>query len=123
MTHGDLREFKSEWVDPISTNYKGYDVYELPPNGQGFATLEMLNILEVCAPKLGFDLKTLGPRSPKFWHLLVEAKKLAYDDLNKYNGDPRFVDVPVDRLISKEYAGTLCAQIDPERARRAERRG
>ena len=113
----DLRDFKSEWVDPISTDYHGYDVFELPPNGQGFATLEILNILDVCAPKLGFDLKALGPRSPEFWHLLVEAKKLAYDDLNTYNADPRFVDVPVDRLISKEYAATLCDQIDPDHAR------
>jgi gamma-glutamyltranspeptidase/glutathione hydrolase len=117
MRRSDLSEFKSEWIDPISTNYHGYDVFEMPPNGQGFATLEMLNILDVCVPRLGFDLKTLGPRSPEFWHLLVEAKKLAYDDLNRYNADPRFVDVPVERLTSKEYAGTLCDQIDPDQAR------
>jgi gamma-glutamyltranspeptidase / glutathione hydrolase len=113
----DLREFKSEWVDPISTSYHGYDVFELPPNTQGFATLEILNILEVCAPKLGFDLKALGPRSPQFWHLIVEAKKLAYDDLNTYNADPRFADTEVDRLISKEHAATLCDKIDPGQAR------
>jgi gamma-glutamyltranspeptidase / glutathione hydrolase len=117
MSRADLREFKSEWIDPISTNYHGYDVFELPPNGQGFATLEMLNILDVCVPALGYDLKALGPRSAEFWHLLVEAKKLAYDDLNRYNADPRFVDVPIDRLTSKEYAETLCGEIDPDHAR------
>jgi gamma-glutamyltranspeptidase / glutathione hydrolase len=76
----------------------------------------MLNILEACAPELGLDLAALGPRSPQFWHLLVEAKKLAFADLDRYNGDPRFVDVPVEQLISKDYARTLCSQIDPERA-------
>ena len=112
----DLRDFRSEWVDPITTNYKGYDVYEMPPNSQGFATLEMLNIIEQCGPRLGYDLKALGPRSATFWHVLVEAKKLAYSDLHRYNGDPRFVDVPLRRLLSKRYAASLCSQIDMERA-------
>ena len=116
MTLEDLGRFRSEWVDPISTNYKGYDVHELPPNGQGFATLEMLNLVEVCAPKLGVDLAALGPKSPDFWHLLVEAKKLAYNDLHAYNADPRFADVPVKRLTSKEYAASLCGRIDMGRA-------
>ena len=116
MTREDLAGYHAQWVDPVSTNYHGYDVYEMPPNSQGFATLEMLNILEVCVPKLGFDLADLGPRSPEFWHLLVEAKKLAYNDLNTYNGDPRFTDVPLDRLLSKKYAGTLCDRIDPNHA-------
>ena len=116
MTLADLSEFESEWVDPISTNYKGYDIYQLPPNGQGFAVLQMLNILEVCAPKVGIDLAAVGPRSPKFWHLLIEAKKLAFTDLEKYLGDPRFEDVPVEQLTSKAYADTLCSKIDPERA-------
>jgi gamma-glutamyltranspeptidase/glutathione hydrolase len=84
MSLSDLSEFESEWVDPISTNYHGYDVYELPPNGQGVGVLEMLNVLEVCAPKLGMSLAQLGPRSPQFWHLLIEAKKLAFTDLEKY---------------------------------------
>ena len=110
--HSDLRRFHAEWIDPITTNYKGYDVYEMPPNSQGFATLEMLNIIEQCGPRLGYDLKALGPRSATFWHLLVEAKKLAYSDLLRYNGDPRFVDVPLDRLLSKPYAASLCSQID-----------
>jgi gamma-glutamyltranspeptidase/glutathione hydrolase len=107
----DLSSFKSEWVDPISTNYKGYDVYEMPPQTQGFATLEMLNILERCAGPAGYDLRALGPRSAKFWSVLVQAKRLAYADLLKYNGDPRFVDVPVNQLISKAYAASLCDQI------------
>ena len=81
MTPADLAEFRSEWVDPISTNYHGYDVFQLPPPGQGFAALEMLNILEVCVPKLGLNLSALGPSNPTYWHLLVEAKKLAYADL------------------------------------------
>jgi gamma-glutamyltranspeptidase / glutathione hydrolase len=115
-TPADLREFRSEWVKPISTNYKGYDVFQMPPNSQGFATLEMLNILEQCGPRLGYDLAELGPRSPLFWHILVEAKKLAYTDLHTYNGDPRFVDVPLDRLLSKRYAASLCSKIDLDRA-------
>jgi gamma-glutamyltranspeptidase/glutathione hydrolase len=118
MTYDDLRDFRSEWVKPISTNYHGYDVFQIPPNTQGFATLEILNILETCVPRLGFDLAALGPRSPQFWHLLVEAKKLAYVDLEAYNGDPRFTDVEreLERLLSKDYAASLCERIDPDRA-------
>jgi gamma-glutamyltranspeptidase / glutathione hydrolase len=112
----DLSTFKSQWVTPLTTNYKGYDVYEMPPQTQGFATLEMLNILQVCAPTVGYDLRQLGPRSPEFWSILVQAKRLAYTDLLKYNGDPRFVHVPVKRLISKKYAATLCSQITPGHA-------
>ena len=107
----DLRSFRSQWVDPITTNYKGYDVYQMPPQTQGFATLEMLNILQECASPVGYDLRALGPRSPTFWSVLVQAKRLAYADLLKYNGDPRFVDVPVQKLISKSYAASLCDQI------------
>ncbi len=116
MTHADLAEFESEWVEPISTSYHGYDIYQLPPPGQGFAALEMLNILEVCAPEHGIDLALLGPSNPDYWHFLVEAKKLAYSDLHAYNGDPKFSDIPVDRLLSKSYAGTLCDRIDMNRA-------
>jgi gamma-glutamyltranspeptidase/glutathione hydrolase len=112
----DLSSFKSEWVNPISTNYKGYDVYQMPPQTQGFATLEMLNILQVCGSQLGYNLRALGPRSPEFWSILVQAKRLAYADLLKYNGDPRFVDIPLQKLISKHYAGTLCNQITPTHA-------
>jgi gamma-glutamyltranspeptidase/glutathione hydrolase len=113
MTGDDLAEFASEWVEPISTNYHGYDVFELPPPGQGFAALEMLNILEVCVPKLGLDLATLGPSNPMYWHLLVEAKKLAYADLLARNADPKFAPVPVDELLSKRYAAELCGRINP----------
>ena len=112
----DLSTFRSQWVDPITTNYKGYDVYEMPPQTQGFATLEMLNILEQCAAPVGYDLRALGPRSAKFWSILVQAKRLAYADLLKYNGDPRFVHVPVNKLISKSYAASLCDQIHPNTA-------
>ncbi|WP_345362623.1 gamma-glutamyltransferase [Actinoallomurus liliacearum] len=116
MTSADLAEFHAEWVEPISINYHGYDVYEMPPNTQGFAALEMLNILQQCGPVLGLNLANLGPRSPEFWHLLVEAKKLAYDDLNTYNGDPRFTSVPLGRLLSTEYAIAQCKKINPRRA-------
>ena len=114
MTLDDLAEFESEWVEPVSTNYHGYDVFQLPPPGQGFAALEMLNILEVCVPKLGMNLAQLGPMNPMYWHLMVEAKKLAYSDLQAYNADPKFADVPIDELLSKTYAATLCDRIDPE---------
>ncbi len=116
MTMADLAEFESEWVEPISTNYHGYDIFQLPPPGQGFAALEMLNILEVCAPVQGISLGELGPASPDYWHFMVEAKKLAYSDLQAYNADPEFVSVPLDRLLSKEYAATLCDRISMERA-------
>jgi gamma-glutamyltranspeptidase/glutathione hydrolase len=105
----DLTNYHAQWVNPIHTNYKGYDVYETPPNSQGFATLEMLNIIEQCAPRVGYNLQALGPRSPEFWTVLVEAKRLAFRDLNAYNADPRFAHVPLDRLLSKTYAASLCA--------------
>ena len=116
MTAADLADYHAEWVTPLGTNYHGFDVYELPPNGQGFAVLEELNILEACAPRLGFELAKLGPTSPDYWHLLVETKKIAFDDLNRYNADPRFVSVPVEKLISKEYAAAQCGRIDPAHA-------
>lgn len=113
MTMDDLAEFQSEWVEPLSTNYHGFDVFELPPPGQGFAALEMLNILEVCVPKLGYNLSELGPSDPMYWHLVVEAKKLAYSDLLAKNADPKFVNVPVAELLSKTHAGDLCGKINP----------
>ena len=113
MTKADLGEFQSEWIDPISTTYHGYDVYELPPPGQGFAALEMLNVLEVCMPKFGTTLAALGPSNPQYWHFLVEAKKLAYSDLQAKNADPKFADVPIKQLLSKEHAASLCGRIDP----------
>lgn len=116
MTPEDLSDYHAEWVTPLTTNYHGFDVYELPPNGQGFAVLEELNMLEACVPKLGYDLAQLGPTSPEYWHLLVEIKKVVFDDLDRYNADPRVVNVPVERLISKDYAASLCARIDPRHA-------
>ncbi len=113
MNLQDLAEFQSEWVEPISTSYHGHDVFELPPPGQGFAALEMLNILEACVPTLGMNLTTLGPSNPMYWHLMVEAKKLAYSDLLGKNADPKFAEVPVAKLLSKSYAATLCSKIDP----------
>ena len=112
MELSDLAEFESEWVEPITTSYHGYDVFQLPPPGQGFATLEMLNIAEVCAPKLGLSLTALGPSDPTYWHLMVEAKKLAYSDLLAKNADPKFANVPVAQLISKAHAATLCSKIN-----------
>ena len=116
MTREDLAKYEPEWVEPVTTNYHGYDIYQLPPPGQGFAALEMLNILEVCVPKLGFNLATLGPSNPMYWHLMVEAKKLAYADLQAKNGDPKFSTIPVQQLLSKSHAASLCGRIDPSHA-------
>jgi gamma-glutamyltranspeptidase / glutathione hydrolase len=106
----DLADHTSEWIDPVSTNYRGYDVWELPPNGQGIAALEMLNILEA------YDVAKMGRGSPEYLHLLVEAKKLAFADRATYYADPAMAEVPVDRLISKAYAGQQRKRIDPNRA-------
>ena len=116
MTQDDVSDFHAEWVDPLSVDYYGYEVHEMPPNSQGFATLILLNILEKVEPVLGKSLRDLGPRSPLFWHILIEAKKLAYDELNRYNGDPRFVDIPLGMLLSKSFAERLCRRIDLDHA-------
>lgn len=116
MTHADLAEFAPEWVEPISTGYHGYDVHQLPPPGQGWAALEMLNILEMCAPVHGLNLAALGPSSPDYWHFMVEAKKLAYADLRAYNADPLFNPPPLNQLLSKTYAFSLCDRIDMNKA-------
>lgn len=94
----DFEQHTSTWVDPVSVNYRGYDVYELPPNGQGIAALQMLQILEE------YDLESMGYGSEEALHLMTEAKKLAFEDRAKYYADPEFEDVPVQELISKEYA-------------------
>ena len=94
----DFAEHTSTWVEPVKTSYRGHDVWEIPPPGQGIAVLQMLNILE------GYDLKKRGPRDPEYWHLLIEAKKLAYADRARYYADPAFVSVPTAELISKPYA-------------------
>jgi len=94
----DFAAHRSEWVEPLSVNYRGYDVWELPPNGQGIAALQMLNLLE------GYDLKAMGRQSADFWHVMVEAKKVAYADRAKYYADPAFVKAPLKALLSDEYA-------------------
>jgi gamma-glutamyltranspeptidase/glutathione hydrolase len=120
ITLEDLAEYQSEWVEPLSTNYHGYDVHQLPPPGQGFAALEMLNILEVCVPFHGHSLAALGPRNPLYWHFLIEAKKLAYSDLHRYNADPKFNPPPLNILLSKDHAASLCPLINPAVARPAD---
>ncbi|MGE0886234.1 MAG: gamma-glutamyltransferase [Blastocatellales bacterium] len=109
-TAEDFASHTSNWLDPISTTYRGYTVYELPPNNQGLAVLEMLNILE------GYDVKSLGHNSAEYLHLLVEAKKLAYADRAWHIADPAFYKAPLDKLTSKEYAAELRKKIDLNRA-------
>ncbi len=112
LRYGDLAAHTSEWVTPVSTNYRGWDVFELPPNGQGIAALQILNILE------GYDIASMGFGSADYVHVLVEAIKLAFADRAKYYADPEFVDVPVETLISKDYAAERRRQISPDRAAR-----
>ncbi|HYA97706.1 MAG TPA: gamma-glutamyltransferase [Methylomirabilota bacterium] len=110
MTEQDLAGYSGEWVDPISTTYRGWTVYEMPPNGQGLAALEMLNILET------FPLGEYGHNSVRSLHAFIEAKKLAYADLKRYIGDPRGQKLPVAALLSKEHAAERAKEIDPEHA-------
>ena len=112
MTPQDLAEFSSEWVDPISTTYRDWTVYELPPNGQGIAALEMLNLLET----FPLGQKDYGFGSAKALHAMIEAKKLAYADLVKYIGDPHGQSLPVKMLLSKDRAAERAKLIDPDRA-------
>jgi gamma-glutamyltranspeptidase / glutathione hydrolase len=98
LTAADLAAHRSEWVEPVSTSYRGYDVWELPPNTQGVAALQMLNVLEP------YDLKSMGFGSPEYLHLFVEAKKLAFEDRARYYADPEFAKIPLKMLLSKEYA-------------------
>jgi len=109
----DFEEHTSEWVEPVSTNYRGYDVWELPPNGQGIAVLQMLNILEM------YDISKMGFGSPEYMHLFIEAKKLAFEDRAKFYADPDFSNIPLRQLISKEYAKERAKLINPERAARS----
>ena len=98
LSYEDFASHKSEWIEPVSTNYRGYDVWELPPNGQGIAALQMLNILEP------YDFTKMGYGSAEHIHYFTEAKKLAFEDRAKYYADMDFANVPVEQLISKEYA-------------------
>jgi gamma-glutamyltranspeptidase/glutathione hydrolase len=110
MSAADLAEFDGEWVEPISTTYHGWTVYELPPNGQGIAALEMLNIMET------FPLAAAGHNSVDALHLMIEAKKLAYADMQRYDADPRFAKIPVSAMRSKAYAAERAKLIDAKRA-------
>ncbi len=110
LTAADFAEYAAEWVEPVSTTYHGWTVYEIPPNSQGAATLEMLNILEV------FDLRKYGSNSADALHLMIEAKKLAYADLYRYVADPRFAKVPVEGMLSKTYAAQRAKGIDMAKA-------
>jgi gamma-glutamyltranspeptidase/glutathione hydrolase len=111
MTAEDLASFSAEWVQPISIDYRGWRVYEMPPNGQGMAALEMLNIMETAAPT------PLGAFSAVEMHKRIESMKLAYADVRRYDADPHAYDVPVAQLLSKEYARTRAALVDPKRAK------
>jgi gamma-glutamyltranspeptidase/glutathione hydrolase len=110
LTAADLATHASEWVEPASTNYRGYDVWELPPNTQGIAALQMLNILEA------YDLKSMGYGSADYLHLFVEAKKLAFEDRARFYADPAFARIPLRALLSKEYAAKRRALITPKSA-------
>ncbi|HKE26969.1 MAG TPA: gamma-glutamyltransferase [Bryobacteraceae bacterium] len=110
MAAADLSEFAAEWVEPLSIDYHGWKVYELPPNGQGVAALEMLNILSL------YPLSNYAPRSVDELHVQMEAQKLAYADLQRYVADPRFAQIPVTGMISMDYARERAKLIDPEKA-------
>jgi len=113
LSYDDLAAHKGEWVEPVSTNYRGYDVWELPPNGQGLAALQMLNILE------GYDFSKIAFGSTEHVHLFVEAKKLAFEDRAKFYADPAFAKAPIDWLVSKEYAAERRKLISPDHAMKA----
>jgi gamma-glutamyltranspeptidase / glutathione hydrolase len=110
LRKADFAAHKSEWVEPVSVNYRGYDVYELPPNGQGFAALEMLNLLE------GFDLKAMGLNSADYLHVMAEVKKLAFADRARFYADPDFYKADIGWLLSKDYAAERRKLIDMKQA-------
>ncbi|MCX7281459.1 MAG: gamma-glutamyltransferase family protein, partial [Alphaproteobacteria bacterium] len=121
MTLQDLADYKGEWVEPVLSDYKGFTLAELPPPSQGFAANEMLNILEACTAKVypGQTLASLGPKDARYWHLVVEAKKLAYADMIAVNADPNFTPGLKDKvkaLTSASHAQSLCGRIDPANA-------
>src|SRR6266550_401040 len=110
LRKADFEKHTSTWVEPVSTNYRGYDVFELPPNGQGIAALQILNILE------GFDLRAMGRNSPETLHTMIEAKKIAWADRAKFYADPDFAKIPLAGLLSKDYAANRRKLIDPNHA-------
>lgn len=105
FSHRDFRDHTTTWVEPVSTEYRGYTVYEPPPNGQGITALEMLNILE------GYEIGGMEPNGPEVLHLLIEAKKTAFNDRDRYITDPEWADIPVAQLLSKDYAGRIRERI------------
>ena len=117
LTYEDLSSFHSEWTPPVSSNYRGYDVWELPPNGQGIAALQILNILE------NYDIKKMGLFSSEYIHLFTEAKKLAFADRAKYYADPNFSNIPVNQLISKSYAKERLKLINLKKASKSDQAG
>ena len=117
LTYDDLARFHSEWTPPVSSNYRGYDVWELPPNGQGIAALQILNILE------NYDLKKMGLYSSEYIHLFTETKKIVFADRAKYYADPNFTDIPVNELISKSYAKERAKLIDLNKASKTDDAG
>jgi len=110
LSYYDLKNHKSEWIEPVSTNYRGYDIWELPPNGQGIAALQILNLLE------GYDIKSMGFGSAEYIHHFTEAKKIAFADRAKYYADMDFNNIPVEYLISKEYSDLRRNEINSEKA-------
>jgi gamma-glutamyltranspeptidase/glutathione hydrolase len=110
LSYDDLARHHSEWIEPVSTTYRGYEIWELPPNGQGIAALQILNILE------GFDIASMGFGSSEYIHVFTEAKKLAFEDRARYYADPLFSSVPVNQLISKKYAAERRKLINPDKA-------
>lgn len=118
MTLEDLANYRGRWVEPARSRFRGHDIFMLPPPAQTWGANLMLNVLEACVPTWapGQTLASLGPRNPKYWHLLVEAKKLAYNELVTHNADPEFTAPPLQKLLSAEYARSLCARVDPEKA-------
>jgi gamma-glutamyltranspeptidase/glutathione hydrolase len=116
FTMADFGQIHARWVEPVSTTFNGYVIHEMPPSTQGFAVLEMMNLIEQCPARLGIAPERINPKSADFWHLMVEAKKIAYADLHKYNGDPDFAQVPVAMLTSKAFAVQRCAAIDMHHA-------
>jgi gamma-glutamyltranspeptidase/glutathione hydrolase len=110
LSHQDFKDHSTTWVEPVSTEYRGYTVYELPPNCQGVAVLEMLNILE------GYDIGSFGHNSPEYLHLLIEAKKAAFRDRDQFITDPEFEKIPIGHFLSKDYARKIREKIDVNKA-------
>lgn len=111
LSRADLESTQAEWIAPLATDYRGYRVHALPPNGQGLSVLQMMNILRE------FPASAEGPRDPRWWHLFLEAKKLVFADRARYYADPAFASIPIDALLSQAYAAQRAALIDPRRAR------